>query len=251
MVDEALNVARELADPQSMTFTLFVGNLVHQLRGEGRQVQDRSGVQVELASEQGYTFFRVTGTILHGWALADQGDLEKGVEQLRQGIADYRAVGSELHVPHYTALLAEVMAKKGQIEEGLNVLGEALLTAQSTGGQMYEAELYRLKGELLLKRAATEQDNLRSAAEETREQAEASVLREAECCFRQAIEIARTQCAKSLELRAVTSLGRLWQKQGKNEEARAMLRETYSWFTEGFNTQDLKEAKALLDEMQN
>jgi len=129
--------------------------------------------------------------------------------------------------PYYRALLAEGGLKAGRIEEGLNVVAEALAGAHKTGIQFYVAELHRIKGEFLLQ----------------------SRVKEAETCFRQAIDIARRQSAKSLELRAVMSLSRLRQGQGKKEEARQMLAEIYDWFTEGFDTADLKEAKALLEEL--
>jgi Predicted ATPase len=135
-------------------------------------------------------------------------------------------------IPHFLALLAEAYEKAGQIEEGLSVLAEALAEVDKRGERYYEAELYRLKGELTLKQSRVQ-----------------SLETEAESCFHQAIAIAHRQSAKSLELRAVMSLSRLWQRQGKKEEARQRLAEIYGWFTEGFNTKDLQEARALLQEL--
>ena len=164
---------------------------------------------------------------------------EMRVEQIRQGLADYRATGAELFRPYYLALLAEAYGKGGQAAEGLTVLAEALATVEKTGERFHEAELYRLKGELLLA-----QEGYRLQAVGYREKIE-----EAEECFWKAIEIARRQQAKSLELRAVTSLARLWQQQGKKHEARQLLAEIYDWFTEGFDTKDLQETKTLLEEL--
>jgi predicted ATPase len=154
---------------------------------------------------------------------------------MREGLAAWRAVGAEMGRPYYLALLAEVHGEEGQAEAGLALLAEALATIKETRECNYEAELYRLKGELLL-----------MMGDET--EAEAS-FHQAESCFQHAIEVARRQSAKSWELRATMSLSRLWHKQGKREEARQLLAEVYAWFTEGFDTPDLKEAKALLEEL--
>jgi predicted ATPase len=170
------------------------------------------------------------GAALRGWALAEQGQAEEGIAQLRQAIADWRAAGSRALVPYFLGLLAEAYARMGRADEGLITLAEALAITEQTHEADAEAQIPRLKGELLLIRAAQEEQ-------------------EAEACFRQAIEIARRQRAKSLELRAVMSLSRLWQRQNKQAEARQMLAEVYGWFTEGFDTADLKEAKSLLDRL--
>ena len=152
----------------------------------------------------------------------------------------------------FLALLAEAYGKVGQVEEGLAVVAKALALVDKTGQRVSEAELYRLKGELSLKsrqvqgKSKTSQDKSRTSQNKSGVRSPKS---EAEECFGQAIEIARRQQAKSLELRAVMSLSRLWQSQGKKEEARQMLEEIYGWFTEGFDTADLKEAKTLLEEL--
>jgi predicted ATPase len=154
---------------------------------------------------------------------------------MHQGMAAWRVTGAEMWRSHILALLAEVYGKVGQIEKGLTVLDEALDEVNKTGERVSEAELYRLKGELTLQ---SEVPGPKSEVE-----------KEAEECFHKAIEIARKQQAKSLELRAAISLARLWQQQGKNDEAWQMLAEIYNWFTEGFDTKDLQEARALLDEL--
>jgi predicted ATPase len=184
------------------------------------------------------------GTILRGWALAMQGQGEEGIAQICQSLAAYRAMGAELGLPRFLALLVKAYGKAGQVEEGLTVLAEALALVDKTGERVEEAELYRLKGELLL------QSGVRGLEFEILStQLLASNTSEAEACFLKAIEIARHQSAKSLELRAVMSLARLWQQQGKQHEAHRQLSEVYNWFTEGFDTKDLQEAKTLLEEL--
>jgi predicted ATPase len=165
-----------------------------------------------------------------------QGQEEEGIQQIQQGMATDRAIGAEVWWPYHLALLADAYGKTGQIEEGLTALAEALDAVDRTGERWYEAELYRLKGTL----------TLQSQVPGPRSKVEA----EAEACFQKAIDIARKQQAKSLELRAVISLARLWLHQGKRQEAHAMLADIYTWFTEGFDTKDLQEAKALLDELE-
>jgi predicted ATPase len=158
---------------------------------------------------------------------------------MQQGLASLRATGAEQERPYWLVLLAEAYGKVGRAEEGLSALAEALVQVDKTGARFYEAESYRLKGEFLLM-----QEGYKLQAIGHKEKTE-----KAEGCFHKAIEIARKQQAKSLELRAVTSLAKLWQHQGKQKEAHEMLAEIYGWFTEGFDTKDLQEAKALLTEL--
>jgi predicted ATPase len=148
--------------------------------------------------------------------------------QIQQGLAAWGATGAKVFRPYGLTLLAEVSAQVGQREAGLTLLAEALAVVNDRGEHRWEAELHRLKGELLLARA-TGHDA------------------EAETCFRQALDVARRQQAKSWELRAAMSLSRLWQRQGKDTEARALLAPIFGWFTEGFDTVDLREASALLE----
>jgi predicted ATPase len=175
------------------------------------------------------------GTILQGWALAAQGREEEGIVQMRQGLVAGRATGAEQWQPYVLALLAGTYGRVGQAEKGLSVLTEALAKIHKTGEREHEAELYRLKGALTLQSKVP--------------RAKSKVEEEAEACFWKAIEIARNQQAKSWELRAATSLARLRQSQGKKAETHRMLSEIYGWFTEGFDTKDLQEAKALLEEL--
>jgi predicted ATPase len=174
-------------------------------------------------------------TILKGWTLAEEGQVEEGLIQMRQGLDAHAATGARLSRLYYLALIAEAHGKVGRFEDGLAELDEALDLVQITGEREHEAELHRLKGELMLKSCRVGSPH--------------SINEEAKQCFQDAIDIARNQQAKSLELRAVTSMARLWQQQGKKEQARQMLAEIYGWFTEGFDTADLKEAKALLEEL--
>ena len=162
--------------------------------------------------------------------MAAQGRNEEGLAQIQKGLAASGATGAELLRPYHLCLLAEVCGKTGLLDDGLSALTKALAAANEHENRHCEAEIHRLKGELLLK-----QDDSNAA--------------EAQSCFQRAIEIARKQSAKSWELRASTSLARLLANQGRRDEARAMLAEIYNWFTEGFDTADLKDAKALLDEL--
>jgi predicted ATPase len=187
-----------------------------------------------LASEQGFPQWVALGTIQRGWALAEQGLGEEGIAQMHQGLAAFRATGSEIARPWFLARLAEAYGKGGQTEEGLNTVAEALAHVHAHGEHLCKAELYRLQGTLTL---------------QSKVQGLQSKVEEAEEYFQRAIEIARQQQAKSLELRAAMSLARLWQRQDKRTEARELLAPIYSWFTEGFDTADLQEAKALLEEL--
>jgi predicted ATPase len=183
-----------------------------------------------LSTEQAFPFWLAFGTILRGWALTAQGEGAGGIAQVHQGLVAYRATESELHRPYFLSLLADAYGKVGQPEEGLAVLVEALAIVDNTGKSYWEAELHRQKGELLLMQKGQK-------------------VGEAEECFRQALDIARRQQARSFELRVAMSLSRLWQQQGKQEEAHQLLAEIYGWFTEGFDTADLKEAMILLEEL--
>jgi len=165
---------------------------------------------------------------LRGWALAMQGQGEEGLAQVRQGIAAWRAAGGGVLVPYYCTLLAEVSAHLGHLEDGLQALAEAHTLVEQHDERWWEAEVSRLRGVLLLRQTGTPPA-------------------EAEACFQRAMDVARRQEAKSLELRAAMSLSRLWQQQGKRAKARELLAPIYGWFTEGFDTADLLEAKTLLD----
>ena len=245
---EALTLAQELSHPFSLAFALSIAAQLHQRRGERQAAQERAEATITLCTEQGFPSWLALGTIYRGWALAEQGQREEGMAQIHQGLAAYRATGAELR-PSHLALLAEAYGKGGQVEEGVHELVEALAIVDKTGERFYEAELYRLKGELVLNdERGTLNDELKTSSVH-RSSFRIHRSEEAEACFHKAIDIARRQSAKSLELRAVMSLSRLWQTQGKKDEARQMLAEIYGWFTEGFETKDLQEAKELLDSL--
>jgi predicted ATPase len=231
---EALTLAQQLSQPFNLAWVLSFVARLHYLRREGQAVQERAEAEIVLSAEQGFPYWLAVGTILRGWALAEQGKHAEGISQMCQGLTAHRATGSSLDRPYYLAMLAEAYGKAGQAENGLNVVVEALAAVDKTEERFYEAELYRLKGELTLQ---TRVPGLESRGKEVEE------------CFHKAIDIACHQSAKALELRAVMSLSRLWQNQGKKDQARQLLGEIYGWFTEGFDTKDLQEAKALLDEL--
>ncbi len=227
---EAIALAQKLAHPFSLCYALSCAVWPHLFRREARAVQERAEAAIALASEHGFATWLAMGAMHRGWALTEQGQGEEGIVQFHQGLAAWRSTGAELNRRYHLGLLAEVYTNRGQVKEGLAAVAEALVAVPTTD-RFWEAELHRLQGELLL---------------------EAEVRRkrdEVEACFGQAIEIARQQGARSLELRATVSLGRLWQSQGKREEARRMLAEIYGWFTEGFDTLDLKEARNLLEQL--
>ena len=243
----ALTLARELSHPYSLVYAFLCAAWLHECRREGQAGQELAESAITLCTEQGFSLNLAWGTMLRGWALAEQGQGEEGIAQIRQGLAAWKATGTEILRPYYLALLAEVHGKAGQTEEGLSALAEALECVHKTGERNSEAEMYRLKGTLTLQ---SKVQSPKSKVEESSESDVRSPESEAEACFHKAIEIARRQQAKSLELRAVMSLARLWQQQGKQDEAHRMLVEIYSWFTEGFDTADLQEAKALLQELE-
>jgi predicted ATPase len=230
-VDEAVTLAQQSAHPFSLSFALSCAAQFHQHRREGRAAQERADAAILLATDQGFPFFMAYGAILRGWALVQQGQAQEGIEQLHQGLTAWQATGAETARSYFLALLADVHGAMRQPEAGLTVVAEALTHADKTGERWYEPELHRLKGELLLQQALDHQA-------------------EAESCFHHALDIARNQQAKSLELRAATSLARLWQQQRKRDEARQVLAAVYNWFTEGFDTVDLKDAKTLLDALE-
>jgi TOMM system kinase/cyclase fusion protein len=230
-MDAALALAQQIAYPFDLSFVLGFAAMFHQFRREVRVAQERAEATIRLTKEQGFPFWMAHGSMLYGWALAHQGQAKEGIEQLHQGMMAWRATGAALGQPYGLALLAEAQGTLGEPEAGLTALAEALVHVEHTGERYYEAEIHRLKGELLLQQSSDNQA-------------------EAETCFHQALEIARSQQAKSLELRTATSLAKLWQSQGKRQEAYDLLAPVYGWFTEGFDTADLKDAKALIDELE-
>jgi predicted ATPase len=225
---EVVLLAQQIRHPFILSYALPATAVFHQFRREWQTVQERAEATIIIATEQGFLFWMTLSSILRGWALARQGQAQAGIEQIHQSLVAHRATGAEVSRPYFLALLAEAHGILREPEAGLTVLTEAQTLVDTTGDRWYESELYRLKGELLLQQSS---DN----------------STEAETCFQRAISIARAQQAKSLELRAATSLAKLWQQQGKRQEAHDLLAPVYHWFTEGFDTADLQEAQALLD----
>lgn len=263
---EALALARSLSDPFSLGFALVFAAGLHQLRREGFFAQSRAEESIMVAREYGFSSLLSAGTIRRGWALATQGQEEAGLRHMQQGLAARQATGAELAQPYFLALEAEVYGKLGQSERALSLLSKALTTMTTSGEYRLEAEFYRLKGELLLTQEIKNQNS--KGKSQNFENTDPRPLMpdapgEAEACFLKAIEIAKRQQARSLELRAVMSLVRLRQQQAtqqesrvtqheartKLKEARAMLADVYNWFTEGFDTKDLQEAKTLLESL--
>jgi predicted ATPase len=151
---EALTFARQLAHPQSLAGTLFVTAMLHQFRREGSAVQEWVEATITLSTEQGFPYWLAGATILQGWVLAEQGEEEAGIAQMRQGLSSYQAMGSELWRPYFLALLAKAYREAGQADEGLTTRAEALAIVKRTGERWWEAEVYRVQGELFLQQAA-------------------------------------------------------------------------------------------------
>jgi predicted ATPase len=204
--------------------------MVSQLRHDVLAVHEHAEAAVALSTAQGFPQWAAWGMILRGWALAMQGQGEAGLAQVRQGITARRAIGAALNIPYFCTMLADVADHLGRPEDGLQALAEAHTLVEQKEERCWEAEVCRLRGILLLRQPGTPQA-------------------EAEAWLQRALDVSRRQEAKSLELRAAMSLARLWQQQGKQVEARALLAPVYHWFTEGFDTADLQEAKTLLEEL--
>jgi class 3 adenylate cyclase/predicted ATPase len=222
----AINEASRLAHPASLASSLMLGAIPLSLVSDKGTLGERADQLVAVAIEQGFPWWRAQGTIYRGWVKANKGDVTEGITLLRSGLAAYRATGAEAWMPHFLALLARACEIGSQIEEGVALLNDALQISGRTAERWLAAELNRHKGRLLLRQGHTE------AAEEL---------------YYKALSIAREQEAKLWELRAAVSLAWLRRDQGRPAEARELLTPVYGWFTEGFDTQDLKEAKALLD----
>jgi DNA-binding winged helix-turn-helix (wHTH) protein/predicted ATPase len=227
---EALALAQALAHPYSLAGAQVWAADLHHRRREAAAVQAQAEALLPLASAQGLPFFVGAATCYRGWALAMQGQDPVALALLRQGMAAIADTGHTQSRPRWLILLAEAAGYIGQVAEGLRLLAEALEALEANAQGDMRVEAHRLQGELLLRQPTPD-------------------AAQAEACFQQALTIARHQQAKSWELRAATSLARLWQHQGKCAEARELLAPVYDWFTEGFDTADLQEAKALLAEL--
>jgi predicted ATPase len=224
----AIAEARRLAHPSSLAVALAVGAALLSLIGDDAALDEWAGQLVAVTTEQGFPHWRVMGMICRGWVKVKTGDLTEGMSLLRSASAAYRCTGGELWMPYFIALLAGACEIGGQVEEALTLLDDALQIVERTGERWFAAELHRHRGQLQLREGHAE------AAEEL---------------YRKALSIAQEQEAKLWELRAAVSLAQLRRDQGRRTEARDLLAPVYGWFTEGFDTADLKEARALLDEL--
>jgi len=227
---EALTMAHALARSYDLADALLHSVYLHSHRREWQTAQAHAEAALALATEHGFVFYVARGALCRGMALAAQGQGAEGIAQMRQGLAALGAQGTAVGMPAWLARLAEAYGQVGQVDEGLHLLSEALAVVDTTGERGNEAEWHRLHGVLLLQHPVPDAP-------------------QAEACFQQALDVARRQQAKSWELRAAMSLSRLWQRQGKGAAARELLAPIYGWFTEGFDTADLQDAKALLAEL--
>jgi len=226
----AIAEARRLSHVPSLADSLAIGTRLLSLIGDDAALGERVDQLVSVAIEQGFPHWRAQGEIYRGWVKVKHGDVTEGMSLLRSGSAAYRASGAELIVPHYIDMLASACEITGQVEESLFLLDDALQIVKRTGERWFAAELNRHKGQLLLRQGNPE------VAEEF---------------YRKALAIAEEQEAHLWKLRAAVSLARLRRDQGRRTEARDLLTPVYGWFTEGFDTPDLKDAKALLDELES
>jgi len=244
-MQKALALAHDLSEPHGLAHAFFFSAILHQLRREKRMAQEHAEAALAIATEHRLLLYQANATIVRSWARIEPGQQEEA-EELRRGLAAHQATGTELLRPHFLGLLAETLHIAGQVKEALLVLDEAVAVAERNSEHYYDAELYRLKGELLLMestgRALSEAAAVGKGMVERGQRASTK----AEECFRQSMRIAQRQKARSLELRAATNLARHYQNQARFEEARVLLTRIYNTFTEGFDTSNMREAKALL-----
>jgi predicted ATPase len=230
--EENLAIIRSLAqDPYSVAFGLTVAAFLRQYIGDPPAIRALAEEAMLLAEAHGLVFLGAMASIFEGWVGTREGELDEGMAQMRRGLAAQLATGAELAGPYWLWLLAEVCQRRGAVGEGLALLDDADATVELTHDRYWEAEIHRLRGRLLL---AT---------------AEPAAPASAEACYRRALDVARRQGARSLELRAAVSLSRLWQAADRHDEARVLLAPVYERFTEGLDHPDLREAAALLDEL--
>ena len=230
--NQAISLARELGDDVSLVWALGAAAHLYQFMREKQSALEMAVVAIPKAEQMGFPYVQRIGRMVKSWALARPGQADDAVALIREGNATLSAAGVKVWLTHNLATLAEACTMAGKIDEGLKAIAEALHLSQQSGESFWEAEIYRLRGELLLNQNGSNRD-------------------EAQASFERAIQIGRAQSAKSLELRATTSLARLLRDTNRSREARAMLTGIYNWFTEGFDIYDLKEAKMLLDDLES
>jgi predicted ATPase len=228
--DKALSDAREIAEAATLMNALSFTSATHIHCGNYAAANARDDELVALADEKRAIYWKAMGMLHKGCALALTGKASNAIEMITSGIAALRSTGDTLRLPFYLSNLARAHAELGQFDDGMRCIGEAMMAVQTTKERWCEAEVNRIAGEVALKSPEPE-------------------TAKAQAYFERALAVARAQQAKSWELRAAMSMARLWRDQGKRNEARDLLAPVYGWFTEGFDTLDLKEAKALLDEL--
>jgi len=240
-----LDLARELGHPQTLVVAGHLAAQLHHLRGDISLVYERAKEAVELADEYGLELWSAYGLVEIGWVEAERGNSQQGIEKMEQALIGYGATGAKLGTTYFLQLLADQLAKAGRIKEGLAAIAKALTYAEQSGEKYSLAELYRIKGELILKSGGLRQADKFPGTLPSKSDQLSPTLIQAQSCFAEALAIAKQQQTKSWELRACLSMDRLAQQLGEPMHTR--LAETYSWFTEGFGTEDLKQAKTQLD----
>jgi predicted ATPase len=226
-VEQALALARRLRHPPSLAHALRLAGELHNLRREPVAIVDIAENLLPLTVQHGSTVGTAIATMLRGWARVMGGSPAEGLEDVREGLRLWRQTGSRLYIPYRLGVVADALAVAGQQSEALQLLEEAIQATEQIEDRWFEAELHRLKGVLLA-----------GESSESR--------KDVEFCLQHALTVARSQDARLLELRAATSLARFWRDQDRCDQAGALLSPIYGWFTEGFNTPDLQDAKALL-----
>jgi predicted ATPase len=226
---KSVDLARKVNHPYTLAFALAMASMFNLLRRESQALKELAEELVQLSREKGFLLYAGIGNFKSGRALCEQGQIKEGIARINQGLAVYEATGQRFTRIELLTCLAEAYGKAGEVGKGLKLLSDAFLLLEKSEERYFESTLYRVRGELLLMKGVNEYEVDRD--------------------YQKAIDVARGQNAKSMELRATMSLARLWQKKGKKKEAFKILKEIYDWFTEGFDTQDLKDAKALLEEL--
>ena len=241
-----VELAREMAQAHAQAMAHYALAIVHQLRREPAPAIVEAETAVQLSVDGGFPLYEAFGRQVNGWALVVQGQAEEGIRQMEQGLLATETIGVKMYASHFLARLAEAHAFLGQIEEVRRFLDRAVELMEATMEHVWEAEIYRLQGQLALLEAGIEGPSTASKRRRVRAGSEVREAEsQAEAWFRRAIDVARHQETRSLELRAATSLARLWHRQGRRAEARDLLEPVHAWFTEGFDTADLSEARQL------
>jgi len=224
---EAVALAKRVEHPVSLADALLLAEGVHFERGDLDRGRERAGELAGLAEQLGFPLYLAFGGFYRGFARVESGEGEAGIAAMQQALGELAGIGSGIGAPQFLAMLAESLRKVGRHDDAMSALMLGIARAEQQGQHFYDAELHRLRAEILL-----DMDD--------------DAVEEAEALFHQSLDIAQRQEAKTFELRAATSLARLWQRQGKRAAARDLLAPVYAWFTEGFDTGDLRAAKALL-----